>query len=820
MGIHTGTAERRDDDYYGLAVNRAARLMSAAHGGQVLVSHATEEVLRDDSAADIELVDLGEYRLRDLTRAERVFQLVAAGLRRAFPSLRALDNLPTNLPLQITSFVGREEDLATIAKLIDDARLVTLTGPGGVGKTRLAMQVAGEVLPRFAHGAWVAELAAANDPESLVQVLAAALGVVPRPGVSLEGSVREHLRAKQLLLVLDNCEHLLDATGQLAHALLRECGGVRIVATSREPLGIAGEHVWSVGSLPLPEPSSASETIAVFESVRLFIDRARAARSTFVFDQHNAKAVGDICRHLDGLPLAIELAAARVVAMSPTDIAARLDERFRLLAGTRRAGAERHQTLRAAVDWSYELLEPAERIVFARLGVFSGGFDGADAEAVAGDGIDRWDMLDILASLVAKSMVVAEDHPEAGIRYQMLETLRDYALERLDDEESWRRRHAQHYVQFAAEAGRAVTGPDEGRWRHRIHGELDNLRAAVSWALSRDDPDTEIGIRIIAALARESYLDRSAGIGAWADRAASHTAAVSAGLRSAVLAAAAQDALGRDDLETARSFGLQAVDEGFPEDCPAPACAHVALALVYGYSGQLDEALQVIAEASEAMDVADGDLHSRTTLRSRAATLHAWRQDPSARRDGEAAVHLARQLGNPSALADALYAFSWAAVSSQLDSGGTVAQSAGAEAALTALDECIALTRAGASDGVFDGALAQASRIRSAMGEHDRALELLREAVEHSSQIGYRRALIFVMACAVEVLANLGYPEPAAVIAGWDPGRITRITPGPALRAALGAQEFEHATARGDAMSFDEVVAFTLGELERRGRAR
>ncbi len=382
MGVHTGEADLREGDYYGTAVNRAARVSAAAHGGQIVVSHATEEVARDHLGA-LELVDLGEHRLRDLARPERVFQVGAVGLDTDFPPLRSLDAFPSNLPPQLTSFVGREDELMLVEKALEETRLVTLVGVGGVGKTRLATQIAAEVLPRFPDGAWLCELAAAGDPEAMIQVVAATLGVQPHPNVSLEGSILEYLRAKRLLVVLDNCEHLLETAGDLAEGVLRECPGVRILATSREGLAVLGEQVWPLRSLR-PPASESVDDVAISTAGRLFTERAQAAAPGFGIDAANAVAVAEICRRLDGIPLAIELAAARVTAMSPTEIARLLDERFRLLTGGRRTAVERHQTLRATVDWSYSLLEPDERLVFERLGVFSGDFDGAAASAVVG----------------------------------------------------------------------------------------------------------------------------------------------------------------------------------------------------------------------------------------------------------------------------------------------------------------------------------------------------------------------------------------------------------------------------------------------------
>ncbi len=380
MGLHTGRAEIRTGDYYGPAVNRAARVSAAAHGGQVVVSHATEELVRDDLPAGAALTDLGEHRLRDLARPERVYQVDAPGLRSDFPPLRSIDAYPTNLPLQLSSFVGREREIATIAKELYDARLVTLTGVGGVGKTRLSIQVAAEVLPHYRDGVWLCELAAATDPDSLAQVVASTLGVAQRPGLDLAASILEYLRGRELLVLLDNCEHLLDAAGRLGEGVLRECAGVRILATSREGLGVEGERVVALRSLGVPEQGAGSDAAAASEAVRLFLERAHAAQAEFELDAASVEAVGEICRRLDGIPLAIELAAARVVAMHPREIADHLDERFRLLTGGRRTAVERHHTLRATVDWSYSLLGPTEQAVFARLGVFAGSFDASAAD--------------------------------------------------------------------------------------------------------------------------------------------------------------------------------------------------------------------------------------------------------------------------------------------------------------------------------------------------------------------------------------------------------------------------------------------------------
>ena len=528
MGVHTGEGEQRDGDYYGPSLNRAARIMSAGHGGQVLCSRPTAELAGDALPEGCSLVDLGEQRLRDLSRPEVVFQVVHPELTRDFPRLQSMDAFPGNLPVQLTSFVGRDDDIEGVAKALTEARLVTLTGVGGVGKTRLALQVAGEVLPTFVDGAWLCELAATNDADLLAQVVVAALAVQSRPGRSLAESVCDYLSGKQALIVLDNCEHLLDAAAELAEAILLAAPGVRVLATSREPLGVAGERLLGVPSLDVTSASESSlEAIAACEAVQLFMDRAAATRSGLELDATNAEAIMEICRRLDAIPLAIELAAARVTSMSPPEIAGLLDERFRLLTGGRRRGVERHQTLRAAVEWSYSLLDERERVVFDRLGVFAGSFDADAATAVAGDDeLAAWDVRDALDDLVAKSMVVLDDSPDATTRYRLLETLRRYALERLDDTgrtEEHRRRHAEHYAAFAEAAGPGLEGSDEAAWVGRFGAELDNLRAAVAWALDAEAPaDADLGLRIIAPLVGQSFYRPSAGVGEWAEGALAH----------------------------------------------------------------------------------------------------------------------------------------------------------------------------------------------------------------------------------------------------------------------------------------------------------
>jgi len=490
MGLHSGEAELRDGDYFGTAVNRAARLMAVGHGGQVLCSQVTTALVESEVA----LLDLGEHRLRDLDRPMHVFQ-VGSG---SFPALRSLETFPGNLPLQVSSFVGRARELGRAAAALAEARVVTLTGVGGVGKTRLALQVAAEVLPRFREGAWLCELAPVRDPTAVADALAAVFDVAPRAGQSVQQALVEFLRGKQLLVVLDNCEHLLEPAAALVDMLERSCPGLGVLATSREGLGIDGERMLAVPSLAAPAADADPEAVADADAVRLFAERARAVNADFAVTADNATAVAAVCRRLDGVPLAIELAAARIPAMNPAELARRLDRRFEVLAGGKRGAVERHQTLRAAIDWSYELLSEAQRRLLARLTAFAGGCTLEAAEAVcAGDPVAAPAVWELIAGLVAQSLVVAEDHG-LDTRYRLLETIRQYGEERLDEHgetAALRRRHAQYYAGLAAKLFERFLGPGQVEAVTRFAAEQENLLTAMGWAI--DTADVDLAFRLL-----------------------------------------------------------------------------------------------------------------------------------------------------------------------------------------------------------------------------------------------------------------------------------------------------------------------------------
>jgi predicted ATPase/class 3 adenylate cyclase len=497
VAMHTGEADLRDGDYYGSAINRCARLRAIAHGGQTLLSQATYDLVRDDLPSGLSLRDLGEHCLADLQRPEQVYQLIALRMPVDFPALRSLESRPNNLPLQMTSFIGREREVAEVTRLLEHTRLLTLTGVGGAGKARLACQVAADALQRFAQGIWVVELAPLAEPALVAQTVAQVLGVRDEAGRPLLATLADALRARHLLLVLDNCEHLLAGCALLVDALLRSCPQVRVLATSREALGIAGETSWRVPSLGLPDVRTAAglDALTQCEAVRLFVERAAAVQPHFQITPQNATAVAEVCRRLDGIPLAIELAAVRVKALGVEQVAARLDQRFRLLTGGSRTALPRQQTLRALMDWSYGLLAPPEQALFNRLSVFAGGWSLEAAEAVcAGGEIATEDVLDVLVRLVDKSLVLAEVDADGIARYGLLETLRQYGREQLlasGEAGAVHDRHAAYYLALAEQAEREQHGPEQLAWFERLDLEHDNLRAALTWGLGTTPEQAE-----------------------------------------------------------------------------------------------------------------------------------------------------------------------------------------------------------------------------------------------------------------------------------------------------------------------------------------
>ncbi len=666
MAVHSGEAEEREGDFFGPPLNRVSRLMSAAHGNQVLVSLVTEQLCGTRLPEGISLMDLGEHRLRDLTRPERVFQLLADDLPSDFPDLVTPDLVPNNLPTLATSFVGRAQELAELDKLIRAARLVTITGVGGAGKTRLALQAAAQFAQEFRDGIWFVELAAITDPTLVTSATATALGVPEQAGRPLQDSMLDHLSDRKALIIMDNCEHVISEAAVLVEAVLSGASECRVVATSRELLGVGGEVALGMRSMSMPAAGTPTDwaELSRYDAVRLFTERAAASVSTFRVAGDNAAAVQEICRRLDGMPLALELAAARLRSFSPQQLADLLDQRFRLLTGGSRTALPRQQTLAAAIDWSYQLLGSNERLLFERLAVFQGGFTlEAAQEVCSSDELDAFDVLELIPALVDKSLVVA-DSGDVAVRYRLLETIRQFARDQLDRDragDDFRVRHASYFMHLAEAAEPHVRGADERLWWERIDADLDNLRQAMIWSLEAGSAET--AMRIAGAVWRFWWFTVrfSEGI-SWLERALhaggdvpKHTGAKALLGLGTLLGFVGRAGEGIPHLERSLALYRELDAEG----------ADPSL-LRYGYSavlinisaqpGVVDDPDRTRALNEEALDVAErmNDPAGTAVALGNLAEGQARAGNPEAAREGfRAAIEASRRLGSDHRLGDA-----------------------------------------------------------------------------------------------------------------------------------------------------------------------
>jgi predicted ATPase/transcriptional regulator with XRE-family HTH domain len=732
----------------------------------------------------------------------------AAALGRAFAG---------DLPIQLSSFVGRVDELAGLAAAMHRSCLVTVVGAGGVGKTRLALYAAAGQRPSFRDGAWLCELDQADDEETMAQAVLAALRVRARPGISLVGSVVEVLRDRRALLLLDNCEHLVRAASGLAADILRGCREVRILATSRQALGVGGEQVFGLAPMSLPAQEASIEAVGASDAVSLFVQRASAARNDFCLNRGNAAAVGEICRRLDGIPLAIELAAARVAVMRPAEIAELLDDRFRLLTHGPADAASRHRTLEATVDWSYALLSEPERRIFNDLGVFPASFDAAAAADVAGTGnLERWDVLDGLMSLVAKSMVAEEEGPDQTSRYRLLGTTRIYARQQLaaaGELDLLLRRHAEHYAAFAELAGPELLGPLQLEWQRLIRKEFDNLQAAVTWALAGDDQTLQFAFRILSALAFTATYGRGT-VGTWAERALAQISSCPPEIRPTVVGAAAWSAFWAGDLVLAQRRAEDAILEPASGDPISYGLLRALLSRACALTGQMERAVRVVTEGRLESTEPVGQVVGGHLLAMEAMAWEAAGNHAAARRPAMEAVEVARRLRNPALSAMAFYA---AAGAVWIEDPKT---------ALTLVEECLALTRAGALDSILGFALSLTAAIRIRNGDLRGALIVLEEATVQ--QRGDNRlGLGVTLQRGATALAFLGEALHAAIIAGAVSANFAAAAAAAAnvwleideaqevARQALGETAYTSALRRGAAMDDDELVDYALGEYRR-----
>ena len=792
MGIATGEAELREGDYFGAVLNRAARVMAAGHGGQILLAESTAGLL-----SGVDLKDLGPHRLRDLPTAVGLFQVRASDLPADFPALRTVDAPPGNLRPQTTSFIGRESEVAELQAAVKTHRLVTLTGVGGVGKTRLAVEVAARATDEFPDGVWFFGLAAVADPAAVPDAVAATLGIVQQPGKDLDESVAAASEDRVRLLVFDNCEHVVDSVADLVEAILAASATVTILATSREGLGISDEQLWRVPSLDV---NSGTESAAV----DLFVDRAQSVVSDFSLAQpREADAVVDICRRLDGIPLAIELAASRMASMTASEVRDRLDQRFRLLIGSRR-GLARHQTLHHAVSWSHDLLSDAEKALLARCSVFAGGFDLQSACAVAGsDGVDEYEILDLLDALVRKSLLIA-NRSTGRTRFSMLETIRQFAEEQLvarGEAEAIRRGHARFFMSRQAEIMALWDSPrarDAFAW---FNAALANLRAAFRWAT--DQGDLDVAATIVTNSAMLGVQSENYEHIAWAEELIEPARAVRHPQLASLYATAAMCyILGRvEEAVQYADAGWLVIDSGEFDD------------LAYGQEGVLGGPYCVIGQPERAVEwgraqLARGrDSHGITAGNLVLALGWAGHKHEAMALASDLADS-AQATRNPWCHSFALfcygYAFSEADPARALDAlrrGMVIAQDSGSRYNITILAAAL-------------------SRLESEHGDPLAALDYITVTIRTVHDSGNTASLHTALAVLATNFDRLGRYEPAATFAGFavnplNVAGLPELTPALAhVREVLGNATYESLARKGGSMTAPAIAVYALDQIE------
>jgi predicted ATPase len=788
MGLATGEAELRDEDYFGAVLNRAARVMAAGHGGQILLADSTAGLL-----SGVDLIDLGPRRLRDLATAVGVFQVRAAGLRTDFPALRALDASPGNLRPATTSFIGRESEVAELQAAVKAHRLVTLTGVGGVGKTRLALEVAGRLADEFPDGVWFFELAAVTDPAAVPDAVAAVLGITQQPGKSVAESVAAALEGRSRLLVFDNCEHVVDSVADLVEAILAASATVTILATSREGVGVSEEQLWRVPSLDV---NSGTESAAV----NLFLDRAHSVVSDFSLAQPGeADAVVEICRRLDGIPLAIELAASRMASMTVSEVRDRLDQRFRLLVGSRR-GLERHQTLRHAVAWSYDHLDDAEKPLLERCSVFAGGFDLESACGVMGSD-DDFATLDLLDALVRKSLLVA-DRSAGRTRFSMLETIRQFAEEQLVAGGEASEIRAAHSRYFAGREAAVLALWDSPRQRAAYDWftiELANLRTAFRFAADQGDLDVAATIATYAGLL---------GVGvqtlepiAWAEELIEPARAVDhPRLAFLYVIASLCYVTGRIEAAVGYTDAAQTVIANGGE-------------VPFGIEGWLGAAYLAIGQPERLAEWCRAQLARR---RDTHVLIRAWLvlaltvpvAGGEAMDSADGLIEAAEATGNPHWLAWALGSYGLAfrdadpvGALNALGRGLVVAQDSGNRSQVSALAEYLALLEAEHGDTVS-------------------AFDHLTLSIRNFHNAGDTTTLRVPLASLAALFDRLGRYEPAATIAGFAlspmaAAGVPEISTAIAhLRDVLGEATYESLALKGETMTTAAMVTYAYDQID------
>ena len=819
MGLHTGEPLRTATGYVGMDVHRAARICAAGHGGQILLSRTVRDLVEGDLPKDVNLRDLGQHRLKDLAEPQHLFQAAVAGLPSEFPPLKGLDAMPNNLPIQLTSFIGREKETAEVTRLLETTRLLTLTGSGGAGKTRLALQVAADLLEQSPDGVWIVELAALSDHTLVPNTFVSTLNVPEQRGRPLVETLIDFLRPKTLLLVVDNCEHLLLACAQLVGSLLRSCPSLRILATSREPLGIPGEVIWRIPSLSFPDagPLPSLEQLTRYEAVRLFAERAATNAPGFRMAPGNVPAVVMVCRQLDGIPLAIELAAARVKVLAVEQIANRLDDRFRLLTGGGRVALARHQTLLAAMSWSHDLLSQQERAVLRRLSIFAGGCTLDAAERVcAGPDVAAGDILNAVAQLVDKSLVVTETRGEEA-RYRLLETVRQFGRDRLAESGEMsdvQTRHLDWCVALAEQADPKLRGSEQKAWLERLETEHDNIRAALEWS-SKAPRGVESGQRLAGALSWFWFMHGHMNEGRrWLERALAAGPAGSAHARARVLAGIGIIARRQGDYKTGQAtleqslVTLREVGDHWGIGFSLHHLGHVAdEAIDYGQAKAFyGESLVAFRTAGDKWGVA--------------ASLNCLGEAMQRRGDfAEATPLLKESLTLCREIGDA-----WLSAYPVRILGIIAAYGGDDERATTLLEESLTIERQ--SGDKFGMAQSQSTlgNIASHHGDFTRATGLLTDSLLLRKELGSKLGVAECLERLAGVAGGQGRPERAVRLFGAAEALRQSIgSPLPdaerrdyerdvsAARAALGEEAFAAGWAEGRAMPLEDAIEFALG---------
>jgi predicted ATPase/class 3 adenylate cyclase len=815
MGAHYGAAEDSPAGLVGLDVHRAARIAAVAYGGQVVASDTAVALARDALPPEASFRDLGLHRLKDLGRPVQLFQLCAAGLQDVFPPLRSLGSplLPNNLPAELTPFVGRDREMSEILALVESSRLVTLTGPGGAGKTRLSLQVAAELLDGSGDGVWLAELATVTDQDAIAGEVARAMRMPLRSGPSAVDGLADALAQQKVLIVLDNCEHIIGGCAKTADALLRRCPKLHLIATSREPLGIGGEAIYRVPSLSLPAADDHDVAAAASsDAVALLAARARPQGVGLALDTRTGPLMVTICRNLDGMPLAIELAAARLRTMSLPDLAARLDQRFRLLTGGNRAALPRQQTLLAAITWSYSLLTSAEQVLLRRLAVFAGGFDLAAAEAVcAFAAIDALDIPALLGSLVDKSLVVTEQS-DGAVRYRLLESIRLFAADRLADagaaeSADLQARHCSHYLSLAETAEPFLHSRERGVWRARLDTDLANIRRATAHAAAEPDGTAHV-LRFGIALWRY-WSSRYAGEEAAAllvpvlrrPEAASDPALFAEALATAVRV------IVTSDLPTAMNFAEQATEIARAMGDERLLILSLGSLCLANYGAGMLERGRPLGEESVALARERGD----DLLLGMSLRIYLMTLDPAATRElyAEAIACTERtgDLGTNSALHNN-------AGNDALERGDVAGARAHLEAAIAVF---------GALGEPSPTALGNLGVLLRRERDWDGARSRFTEALRMTRRIGDTRSNAFIIHGLACVAADLGDWHRAAVLHAaaqalrdktgqpWEAAEARdRRESLDLISAALGQERFIRALGEGMALGFDATIDLAL----------